>query len=172
MIYFFTQPFLKQSTKKVHKVTNEKQEAVCGIQRYYKTPLQRGIDFLMDGFFLNFKVYDEKGKLKVEAIDRLTFLKDSWNIIEDGNRHLLKCATKIRTHPRYIFKYKGNEFMIQKDFMDKYIRIKDVSTGKVITEYEYLTLTPPRKVAINMIEPALSIYITICLCMILSTKYD
>lgn len=172
MLYYFTQPFLKQSTKKVHKITNDRQEVIGGIQRYYKTSLQRCVDFFLDGFFLNFKVYDEDGNIKVEAIDRLTFLKDSWSIIEDGNHHLLKCATKIKTHPRYIFSYGGNEFIIQKNFMDKYIRIKDVSTDKVVSEYEYLTLVSPRKAAIHIIDPTISIYVTICLCLILSTKYD
>ncbi|MNJ52178.1 hypothetical protein D3C77_475000 [compost metagenome] len=172
MTYYFTQPFLKQSTKKVHKITNEQQEVVAGIQRYYKTPFQRCMDFLMDGFYLNFKIYDKDGNIKVEAVDRVTFLKDSWSIFEDGNHYVLKCVSKIRTHPRYIFSYKGKEYIIQKDFMDKYIRIKDVSKDIVVTEYEYLTLAPPRKVAIHMIEPALSFYIAVCLCMILSTKYD
>ncbi|WP_110929863.1 tubby C-terminal domain-like protein [Paenibacillus bouchesdurhonensis] len=172
MIYYFTQPFLKQSTKKIHKITTEQQEVVGGIQRYYKTPFQRCVDFILDGFFLNFKVYDKEGKLIVEAIDKLTLIRDSWDIIEDGSRHHLNCVTKIKTNPRYIFSYHGEEFVIQKDFMDKYIRIKDVKTNKVISEYEYLTLTPPRKVSINIIEPTLSIYVIICLNLILSTKYD
>ncbi|MNJ44863.1 hypothetical protein D3C77_399320 [compost metagenome] len=121
---------------------------------------------------MNFKVYDKEGKLIVEAIDKLTLIRDSWDIIEDGSRHHLNCVTKIKTNPRYIFIYHGEEFVIQKDFMDKYIRIKDVKTNKVISEYEYLTLTPPRKVSINIIEPTLSIYVIICLNLILSTKYD
>jgi hypothetical protein len=170
MIYQFMQPLLKQSLKP-HEITNKEKHIVGSIQRFYQNKLQRLLDFFIDGFFLHIKVHDENNIVKVQAIQRYTLIKDSWEIHDNNEIHILRDITKIKTNPRYSFSYKGKEYLISKDYLDKYIRIKDNQSNKVISEFEYKTLTPPRKVSINILDPVLDIHLSACLYTILSIKY-
>ncbi|MED4905392.1 hypothetical protein [Parageobacillus thermoglucosidasius] len=171
MNYNFVQPFLKQSTK-IHEITDEQNKVIGGVQRFYRSKFQFLVDLVFDNFFLNIKVYDEKSNIRVQAVQKLTIIRDFWDIYENNKKYTLQCITKIKTNPRYIFFYNNKKFLIYKGYMDKYIRIKDCDTDKIISEYEYKTLIPPRKVSIRILDPIIDIYLSICLYLILSTKYS
>jgi hypothetical protein len=168
--YKLTQPVLKQSLK-MHEIYDQNEQPIGKFQRFYKNKLEQAIDFFIDGIFLHFKIYDERSNVKVQAIQAFTIIKDKWNIHIDGETYTLMDRTKIKTNPRYSFFYKDKEFIMYKDLMDKYIRIKDLGTNKIVSEFEYLSLIPPRKVTIYLKEQTLDIHLTICLYSLLSTKY-
>jgi hypothetical protein len=171
MNYNFVQPFLKQSTK-IHEITDEQNEVIGRVQRFYESKFQFLIDLIIDGFFLNIKVYDKKSNIRVQAHQKLTIIRDSWDIYKNNKKYTLQCITKIKTNPRFLFFYNDKKFLIYQDFLDKYIRIKDCDTDKIISEYEYKTLTPPRKVSIRILDSIIDIYLAICLYLIVSTKYS
>ncbi|MDR6999446.1 hypothetical protein [Neobacillus niacini] len=170
MIYHFMQPLLKQSLKP-YEITNKKEEVIGSIQRFYQNKLQRWIDFFVDGFFLHIKVHGKDSAIKVQAIQDFTLIKDRWEIHESNQIHILKDITKIKTNPRYSFFYKGKEYLIYKDYLDKFIRIKEVHSNKIISEFEYKTITPPRKVSITILDPVLDLYLSSCLYTLISIKY-
>ncbi|XJZ26127.1 hypothetical protein ACF5W4_12055 [Bacillota bacterium Lsc_1132] len=171
MSYKFTQPVLKQSLK-LHEIYDEHEKIVIGkFQRFYKNKLERIIDFLVDGFFLHLKIYDENSNIQVLAFQAFTIIKDKWTIHADGQTYTLVDRTKIKTNPRYSFFYHDKEFLIFKDYLDKYIRIKDAQTDTIVSEFEYKSLVPPRKVTIYLKDPILDIYLTTCLYSIVSIKY-
>lgn len=171
MNYNFVQPLLKQSTK-VYPITNEEDEVIGGIQRFYKSKIQFVTDFFFDGFFLNIQILDENQDIKVKSEQRFTIIKDSWEVHVNEQTYILRCITKIKTNPRYIFYYDNKEFLIFKDYIDKYIRIKNLETNKIVSEYEYKTLIPPRNVSIKILNPILDIHLSMCLYSIFSTKYS
>lgn len=89
MKYKFVLPVYKRSTKR-YAIKNDNEEIIGEIQRFYKNKMQFLLDFCFDPFFLNFKVFDEKLNLKVEARQRLTFFRDVWDICENNKTYPFK----------------------------------------------------------------------------------
>lgn len=168
--YKFVLPVYKRSTKR-YAIKNDNDEIIGEIQRFYKNKMQFLLDFCFDPFFLNSKVFDEKLNFKVEARQRLTFFRDVWDICENDKTYPLKETSKIRTNPRFLLSYGGKNLLVYKNYLDKFIRIKDVDSGKILSEWEFKKSLPPREASIRIFDPAIDIYLAICLYIILANKY-
>ncbi|WOD65275.1 hypothetical protein NQZ71_25640 (plasmid) [Niallia taxi] len=169
MNYFFVQPLLKQTLKPI-EVKNENEIRVGYIQRFYKNTFQKILDFIIDGFYLHINVKDPESNVVVKAVQRYT-LRDSWEIHENTEVYILKDQSKIKTNPRYLFAYKGKEYLIYKEYLDKYIRIKDISNNKIVSEFQYHKLAPPRKVSVKLFANDIDSHLSFCLYTLISLKY-
>ncbi|CAM3602148.1 hypothetical protein SABR111722_19215 [Saccharibacillus brassicae] len=141
------------------------------VQRYYNNLFERIIDFIIEGFYLNVKVCDTEQNTKVSCHHNLTFLKDSWTISAQQEQFQLKCITKIRTNPQYAFTYQNSRYLLYRDFLGSTLRIQNVDTKKVMSEYKYLNLLPLRKVKLTHYDDTIDLSISLGLYLILSTKY-
>jgi hypothetical protein len=168
--YYLTEPILRQSTKK-YSIFDHENKKIGEWQRFYKNKFEFICDKIFDHFYFNLRVYDERSQVRVTSMQKANLFKDVWEIKEGGQSYTLRNTTKIKTHPRYILEYQNDEFIIMKDFADRFIRIKNRTNHELICEAKSLRLTPPGKTAIKIINPVLDIYLTACLIQTLSLQH-
>ncbi|GGJ77899.1 tubby C-terminal domain-like protein [Virgibacillus salexigens] len=171
MVYTFEVPFYKRFKKK-REYFNSEGKAIGLVSRYFESKLQNLISFIIDGYFLNIKVENIDNQLEIKAKHQMFSVRDKWDIDVGDNTYLLECKTKVKTNPRFIFHFGQKEYIIYRDFADKYIKIEDTSTKNIISEWKYISKVPPRKVEIQVFDETMNIHLLMCLFLILSLKYN
>lgn len=171
--FFFKKPILRKSTEKI-PVYNSEGVIVCYIQRYFENWIQRTIDMVLDELFIHVKVFNDNNEVMINgkeilSIKNLVFSK--WELKDnDGNLISLKDKTKIKTNPRLEFKYKDNEFKLEKDFGDKTTRIRD-NRNNIICEIVYDKPIPPSNITISHRDlKSIDVFLIVCVYYIFTLR--
>ncbi|CAG5086212.1 Putative uncharacterized protein [Thermobacillus xylanilyticus] len=160
MIYNVHFPLLRNSTA-VCEITDREGTVVGYIQRYHATRMQQLVNLLLDNMFNNVCACDREKKPVVNIVEINnpgTLLREKWVVHVGGGQFQLENKSKIRTHPRFLYRKHDTEIWIQKEFADRTVRF--VQHNRTVAEAVSEGLMPPKscRVAFHLAGSETDIY--------------